>query len=110
MLSFCRAASLDDLWVGEIKSIRLRGREVLLANLEGDVMAFENRCGHKGLPLDHGDLAGCIVTCPAHGWQYDLSTGQGINPERARLKRFAVKLVANEILVGFDGDEADAAG
>lgn len=109
MLSFCRAASLDDLWIGEVKSILVCGRDVLFANLEGEVRAYQNRCGHKGLPLDEGHLAGCVVTCPAHGWQYDLSTGQGVNPDKARLHRYAVRIEGNEILVGLDVEEADAA-
>jgi toluene monooxygenase system ferredoxin subunit len=108
MLSFCRAASLDELWVGEVKGVRIRGREVLLANIEGNVRAYENRCGHKGLPLGQGELAGCVLTCPAHGWQYDLNTGQGINPDRARLHRYLVEVDGNDILVGFEGaDVAD---
>jgi toluene monooxygenase system ferredoxin subunit len=108
VLSFCRAASLDDLWVGEVRGICVRGKDVLLANIEGEVRAYENRCGHKGLPLGDGAIAGCVVTCPAHGWQYDLTTGHGVNPESVRLARYAVRIVGDDILVGFEGEANDA--
>jgi toluene monooxygenase system ferredoxin subunit len=108
MLSFCRAASIDDLWIGEVKSICVRGKSVLLANVEGRVRAYENRCGHKGLPLHDGAFDGCVVTCSAHGWQYNLATGHGVNPESARLLPYAVKIEDGEIWIDLDGEPSDA--
>jgi 3-phenylpropionate/trans-cinnamate dioxygenase ferredoxin subunit len=36
---------------------------------------MENACPHAGLPLSEGSLDGCVVTCTAHGWTFDVRTG-----------------------------------
>jgi toluene monooxygenase system ferredoxin subunit len=107
-MTFCRAASLDDLWIGEIMGIKIRGRDVLLVNLDGEVRAYEDRCAHKGLPLHHGRLSDGVITCPAHGWQYDLTTGRGVNPERVLLCSFVVKIEGNDVLVNVDESGTNA--
>lgn len=55
--------------------VELDGIELGLFRVAGRVFALENRCPHAGDPLSEGSLAGCIVTCAAHGWRFDLRTG-----------------------------------
>jgi toluene monooxygenase system ferredoxin subunit len=107
-VKFYRAASLDDLWSGEMRAVCVAGRRVLLVNLGGEVRAYEDRCRHRGFPLSDGRLTGCIVTCPVHGWQYDLTSGQGVNPESVKLLGYVVKIEGDDILVSVDrrGDGA----
>ncbi len=38
-------------------------------------LAIENACPHAGVPLSTGEVEDCVVTCPAHGFRYDLRTG-----------------------------------
>lgn len=45
------------------------------------VYAMENRCPHAGFPLSEGELEGCVITCRAHGWPFDVRTG--FDPENA---------------------------
>jgi nitrite reductase/ring-hydroxylating ferredoxin subunit len=40
------------------------------------VVAFEDRCPHRGTPLSRGTLAGTTLTCAAHTWEFDVRTGQ----------------------------------
>src|SRR5262245_35085257 len=94
---FRPAIRLDDLWSGEMTSVLVAGRRVLLVNVDGDVAAFEDRCLHKGVPLSNGTLAGRILTCSAHEWAYDVTTGCGINPASICLRRFPV-LVADGVI------------
>jgi toluene monooxygenase system ferredoxin subunit len=101
-MRFHRAASLDDLWSGEVRGVCIAGRPVLLVNIGGEVRAYEDRCRHQGLPLRDGRLTGCVLTCPAHGWQYDLTSGQGVNPESVKLVGYVVKIEGNDILVSVD--------
>jgi nitrite reductase/ring-hydroxylating ferredoxin subunit len=37
--------------------------------------AMEDVCPHAGRPLHDAELDGCIVVCPAHGWDFDVRTG-----------------------------------
>ncbi len=98
-MSFCKATTLDELWIGEKLGIVVGGRRVLLVNVAGEICAYEDRCRHKGVPLSEGLLEGHVLTCHAHGWQYDARTGCGINPASARLSRYAVKIEGSDVLV-----------
>lgn len=51
------------------------GREIAVFNIGGEFFALENRCPHMEGPLGEGELEGCMVTCPWHGWQFDVKTG-----------------------------------
>lgn len=51
-------------------------RVVALYNVEGVYYALDGVCPHQGGPLGKGKLEGCIVTCPWHGWQFDVTSGR----------------------------------
>lgn len=50
-------------------------RIVALFNVEGTYHALDGVCPHQGGPLGKGALHGSTVTCPWHGWQFDVATG-----------------------------------
>jgi len=98
-MTFQKAVALSDLWSGEKIGILLDGKKVLLVNTEGKICAYEDRCGHQGVLLSEGRLNGCVLTCQAHYWEYDVSTGKGVNPAAVQLTAFAVKIENGEIFV-----------
>ena len=51
-------------------------RMVALANVDGTLHALDGLCPHQGGPLGTGRLCGTILTCPWHGWQFDVVTGR----------------------------------
>ena len=51
-------------------------RIVAVFNVAGEFHALDGICPHQGGPLGKGKLTGCILTCPWHGWQFDVITGQ----------------------------------
>ncbi len=72
---------------------------VALFNVEGEFFALDGVCPHQGGPLGKGELTGCTVTCPWHGWQFDVRTGQhGLNP-RLHQPRFVVRVDGDAILI-----------
>jgi toluene monooxygenase system ferredoxin subunit len=89
------AGSLDDIWAGEM--IAVDG--VLLCNLDGTLVAYDNRCPHLASPLSEGTLDGGVLTCGAHEWQFDARTGRGVNPASACLRRYPVRLDGEQIFV-----------
>lgn len=52
------------------------GRMVAIANVDGTLHAIDGLCPHQGGPLGTGDLCGTTLTCPWHGWQFDVTTGR----------------------------------
>ena len=95
----------DDLWQGEMRGVVVGGRRVLLLRTEEGVCAYEDRCAHLGLPLSQGRLEGGVITCSAHHYQYDARTGQGVNPDRVRLRAYPVCIVRGEIAVDVSAAE-----
>jgi toluene monooxygenase system ferredoxin subunit len=93
------AGSYEDLWDGERVALVLGGRRVFIVRFGDDVRAYEDRCAHRDLPLSHGRLEGCVLTCPVHEWQYDLRTGEGVNPRSARLRPCDVLVREGRVLV-----------
>lgn len=101
-MSFERVMAAEDLWDGEIAGVVVRGTRVLLTNVEGAVRAYADRCAHKGVELSRGVLAGRVLTCWAHGWQYDLVTGEGVNPCGMFLVKYPAMVDGGQIWVDVD--------
>jgi nitrite reductase (NADH) small subunit len=75
-MAFVRAAALTEIPAGTIRAVAVAGKTVAVANVGGQVYAIDNTCLHRGGPLADGPLEGKVVTCPWHGWPYDVTTGK----------------------------------
>jgi len=98
-MAFQRVAILDELWDGEMITLEIEGQVVLLVNVDGSVRAYADSCPHLRTRLSQGSLQRTVLTCSTHGWEFDASTGQGINPKTACLESFAVKVENGDILI-----------
>ena len=99
MADFVAVAHLDQLPPGRGMVVTIRGLAVALFNVEGTVYAMEDACRHAGASLGAGELRGTIVRCPAHGWRYDVCTGQTLNEPDYGVACFPVQVVDGTILV-----------
>lgn len=61
---------------GSSAEIVADGRIFAVFNVDGTFHVVDGICPHAGGPIGKGTLRGNIVTCPWHGWQFDVSTGQ----------------------------------
>ncbi len=77
-------------------------RIVALFNVGGEFFALDGVCPHQGGPLGKGALSGCILTCPWHGWQFDVRTGQHQLNARYVQPRFAVRVEGAAVLVDLE--------
>ena len=75
MTEFIEVARLDQVPVGTGNCFTVAGKDVALFNVDGAIYAMEDSCQHKGSSLGAGQLDGKVVTCRAHGWRYDVTTG-----------------------------------
>lgn len=83
----------------------LDGESGALFHIEGQWYAIRNRCPHQQFEkLHEGEVNGTVVTCPMHGWRFDLKTGNNVGGG-GRLKTWVVKVRDGEILVGTGGEE-----
>ena len=101
MSDWVRIASTEDCPVGEAKEFVAEDRMVALFNVDGEFFALDGVCPHQGGPLGQGSLSGCVVTCPWHGWQFDVASGQHQTSASLVHPRFEVKIEDDEIFVRF---------
>ena len=73
-------AASDAILEGEGIEVIARDQILAIFRFSGNLFAIDGMCAHQGGPLAEGTVAGGCVTCPWHGWQYELATGiQTIN-------------------------------
>lgn len=99
MSGFVKMATLDELPEGASKEVEHEGRIYALFNVDGVLSAIDGICPHQGGPLAEGALEGTCVTCPWHGWQFDVRTGRTPLGTRIKLAVFEVKVEGQDVLV-----------
>lgn len=107
-MSFVEALRESELWIGELRQVRVHGGRVLLVRTDAGIFAYEDRCPHLGLPLSEGQLDGHTLTCAAHQFQFDAATGEGINPRCLRLRGYPVECRAGVICVDLAEEASDS--
>lgn len=74
-------AKASDLRIGEPKVVAVGNDEIALFRVAEGIFACTNTCPHRGGPIGEGQIDGKIVTCPWHGWEFDVTTGKmPVNP------------------------------
>ncbi|MCO6431971.1 MAG: Rieske 2Fe-2S domain-containing protein [Deltaproteobacteria bacterium] len=67
---------IPDMRINQMKLVVSEGRRFVLAKTEEGFTAFDDRCTHKGGPLSDGVLTCGTVSCPWHGSQFDVASGE----------------------------------
>lgn len=69
-----------------------------------DLRAIDNVCRHTGAPLDDGWVEDGCVTCPWHGWRYDLASGDHLTAfgHRRGVQSYPVRVEGDEVWVDVD--------
>lgn len=99
MPTFVKACATSDVAPGTGKQVSVEGKEIAVFNIDGTFRAIDNECPHRGGPLAEGDVEGCLVTCPWHAWQFDVSTGESVTDDM-RVATYEVKVEGDAVLVG----------
>jgi nitrite reductase/ring-hydroxylating ferredoxin subunit len=80
MPRYIKVASVHDVPPGEVVSV-MAGRDlVALCNVDGRIYAIQDVCTHDGSSFGMGFLDGNTLTCPRHGAQFDVTTGEVVSP------------------------------
>jgi 3-phenylpropionate/trans-cinnamate dioxygenase ferredoxin subunit len=104
-------AKVSDLPPGTRRLVTVRGRPIVIFNVNGEMLGLLNRCPHQGGSLCHGVVTGLvegkragdfhisrvgeIIRCPWHGWEFDIRTGQSYcDPETIRTRKYDVSIEA----------------
>lgn len=106
MAHWTPVAKVADCPPGSSLELVAGDRIVALFNVEGTFHALDGVCPHQGGPLGKGCLAGPIVTCPWHGWQFDVRTGQHQLSPRLSQPRFDVRVEGDAVLVDLEASSS----
>jgi nitrite reductase/ring-hydroxylating ferredoxin subunit len=94
-----RIADVADCPPGHSLEVVAGENVVALFNVDGQFHALDGVCPHQGGPLGEGELCGAVVTCPWHGWQFDVRDGvQQINPN-IRQPVYEVRVEGSDVFV-----------
>ncbi|QDT51233.1 3-phenylpropionate/cinnamic acid dioxygenase ferredoxin subunit [Symmachiella dynata] len=85
--------------LGASKIFESDGRRVAVFNLDGQFHAIDNSCPHRGASLAVGELSGTTVSCPLHGWEFDVVTGDCTSHAGNPVERFEVHVEEGELRI-----------
>jgi nitrite reductase/ring-hydroxylating ferredoxin subunit len=81
------------------KVVSVNGTEVLLINSKGEFFACESECPHQSAPLAGAIVKDGQLSCPRHGYRFDLKTGACKDAPQFTLTPYPVQVSGDDILV-----------
>ena len=91
----------SDIPPGKMQKVAIDGREILVANIDGNYYACDDTCTHAGASLAEGTLEGGIITCGWHGAKFNCASGKLEKfPAKIRdLKSYQTTIEADNVFV-----------
>ena len=89
----------DALAAGKIIEVIIGGTAIAVARAGTQYYAISNKCPHADGPLGEGTLEGTVVTCPYHGWSFDVADGSCKTNPYAKVTTYPVQVVGDAVCV-----------
>ncbi len=99
MGEWVKVAVVSDLDPGQGKTVERKGVEMALFNLAGSFQAIGNACPHRKGPLAEGETEGSVVTCPWHGWRFDVMTGRSLRSADISVPTYRTQVRGDDVFV-----------
>ena len=90
-MNYIYAANMADLEPDTLKAVVVEGKELLLANVGGQIFALQRFCPHMAADLSRGKILGSTVVCPKHAAAFDLATGKAVDKAKLLFLKFPTK-------------------
>ena len=103
MADWITIAKRQDCLPGTSLELVVEDRIVALYNVDGEFFALDGVCPHNGGPLGKGKLDGCLVSCPWHGWQFDVRSGQSQLSATIQQPNFATRVDGDDVMIQLEG-------
>jgi nitrite reductase/ring-hydroxylating ferredoxin subunit len=99
---FVTIASADDLeGEGRLAAFGVEGERIAVAHVGGTFHAFDDSCPHRQCSLAEGKLDGSVVTCPCHGSEFDVTSGERlVGPAVRGVRSYPVRVENGALQVG----------
>ncbi len=101
-MTWQKVCPLDDIPMFGARVVDHGGDAIAVFRADGDtVFALRDACPHKGGPLSQGIVSGsgenARVTCPLHGWNIGLASGEACAPDEGCSHKFATRIESGEV-------------
>ncbi|MCW5312639.1 Rieske 2Fe-2S domain-containing protein [Nostoc sp. KVJ3] len=97
--TWMKVATLDEVPEFSVVAVQLAGNSLILHRQGATVKCYRNSCTHLGSPLEKGKVENGIITCPSHGFQYKLETGECLTAPDISLQSYPVKIKGDKVFV-----------
>jgi nitrite reductase/ring-hydroxylating ferredoxin subunit len=85
--------AVDELGERELAAFPVTGKRIAIAKVGDAFYAFGDICTHQGCSLAEGQLDGTTVTCPCHGSEFDVTTGEVVGgPASEPVRSYRVRI------------------
>jgi nitrite reductase (NADH) small subunit len=92
-------ARVDEIPPGTVRRVRLGDVDLALARIGDEFYATQGQCLHLKGPLGEGRVEDHVLTCPWHGWQYDLRTGLNEFDHALQLQTYEVRVEDGDVKI-----------
>ena len=96
-MSTIKLCKTTDILPGKSKIFTVENNSIAIFNVDNNFHAIDNVCLHRGGPLGDGELNNNVVTCPWHGWTFNVETGENANNPSLCLTKYDVKVNGKDI-------------
>jgi nitrite reductase/ring-hydroxylating ferredoxin subunit len=100
MPEFRRVAGTEEIASGQTKIYEVDGNSIAICNVNGNYFAIQNMCPHRGGPVGEGEIEDGTITCPWHGFRFDLKTGACAFNPAMKLTLYDLKVEGPDIKIG----------
>ncbi|MBN3927870.1 NifU family protein [Nostoc sp. NMS4] len=97
--TWIKLATIDEVPEFSVLAVQLAGNSLILHRQGITVKCYRNACTHLGSALDQGKVENGILTCPSHGFQYKLETGECLTAPDVSLQSYQVKIKDDKVFV-----------
>ncbi len=98
-MNFIKVATKSEIAPGTSKCVEANGKGIALFNVDGNFQALDDTCPHRGGPLSEGFVEEGVVTCPWHGWQFQLANGECLTDPNTCQTKYEVKVEGDDIFI-----------
>ncbi len=92
-----RIASVSEIPEGTAKKIDLEGLALAVCNAAGRINVIDDACPHQQASLGEGTLEDTTITCPQHGWKFDVASGKGLSISGSRVRRYDSQALGDDL-------------
>ncbi|MBH8577622.1 NifU family protein [Nostocaceae cyanobacterium CENA369] len=97
--TWVKIANIEQLLESNVFAVKVAGHSLILYRQGVNITCYPNACTHLASPLDTGRVENGIITCPSHGFQYNLETGECLTAAEVPLQSYPVQIKGDKVFV-----------